>query len=170
MSIEFRAASPDDVDAITANVVAVAHHAYADLEPRRVALLDPDDERGEWKTRLGPESDDDVIVVATLGGSVVGVAAWVVPRGPRRLPVANGTLTHLLVHPAAQNAGVGSGLLIAAETALRELRGPNERQTAQLALHRENWWAARFLAARGWTRDEETPADVLPSEYWRRVL
>lgn len=163
--MELRQATPEDAAAVAGIVLAVAHHAYADLEPLQVHALDPEQLVGEWGIRLS-DPVEDVVRVAIAGGRVVAASSWLVARRSTDEQVGEATLTHLVVHPAAQNAGVGGALLQDAEQALRALGGT----TGQLSLHREAWWAARFLAARGWVRDEQTPPDVLPNERWRRTL
>ena len=55
--MELRPATPEDADTIAGVVLAVAHHAYAELEPRRVALMELDDLRAEWAGRLRPDRD-----------------------------------------------------------------------------------------------------------------
>jgi GNAT superfamily N-acetyltransferase len=162
--VELRTATPDDAAALAALVVAVAHHAYADLEPVRVHALDPEDEAAEWRARMG-DGSGHVARVGSAGGRTVAASCWrLEPPAPGDGPRA-GTLTHLMVHPAAQNAGVGTVLLADAEETLRGLGGT----AARLGLHREAWWAARFVSARGWERDDAGPDDG-PDEGWRRAL
>jgi GNAT superfamily N-acetyltransferase len=163
--VELRTATPDDAAALAGLVMAVAHHAYADLEPVRVDALDPEDEAGEWRSRL-EDSAGHVARIGSVGGRTVAASCWRIPRGTPGDPTSPATLTHLLVHPAAQNAGVGSVLLTDAEDTLRDRGG----STARLSLHRDAWWAARFLTSRGWERDEETPPDRPADEGWRRSL
>jgi GNAT superfamily N-acetyltransferase len=163
--VDFRAATPDDAAAIAGLVVAVAHHAYADLEPVRVHALEPEDETAAWEDRLADPAAN-LVRVGAAGGRMVAAASWRVARRTAQEPVEDGVLTHLLVHPAAQNAGVGGALLTDAEDALRGLGGT----TATLSLHPEAWWAARFLTARGWERDAEPPAASPSAEGWRRSL
>lgn len=172
--MELRPATPADADAIAGIVLAVAHHAFSELEPRRVAFLDLDEIRAEWAKRLDPDRDrssgEQIAVVAQLGDRVVGAASWLVPRGPHDVEVADGVLTHLLVHPAAQNSGVGSVLLPYAEDALRAVRGSRTAQTARTRLHEGNWWAASFLVSRGWDRDPVGSHDLAGSSGWSREL
>jgi GNAT superfamily N-acetyltransferase len=163
--VELRTATTDDAEDLAGLVVAVAHHAYADLEPVRVDALDPEDEAGEWRSRLG-DPTGHVARIGTAGGRTVAASCWHVPRRTPEEPVSTATLTHLMVHPAAQNAGVGSVLLADAEETLRGLGG----SSARLSLHRDAWWAARFLASRGWERDEATSSDGPAGDSWRRSL
>lgn len=170
--MRIRRATPADADAIAAVVFAVAHHAWADLEPRRVALMELEDVAGEWRTRLEPDdllTGEDLVVVAELGDRLVGAASWTLVRSGRDEPVGRGELTHLVVHPAAQNSGVGGALLTAAEEALATERGAGTTLTGRLLMHEDAWWAAGFLERRGWTRDPgDPPADVLPNRSWTR--
>lgn len=172
MSLRIRRAVAEDADAIAAVVFAVAQHSWSDLAPRQVALMEVEDVAGEWEHRLAPpdpRTGEDLAVVAELGGRVVGVASWVLVRSCRDEPVGWGELTHLAVHPVAQNSGVGSALLTAAEEALIAERGDRPTLTARLQMHEDAWWAAGFLERRGWTRDPaEPPADVLPNRSWTR--
>jgi GNAT superfamily N-acetyltransferase len=163
--VQLRTATPDDAEALAGLVVAVAHHAYADLDPVRVDALDPEEEAGEWRSRLGDPAEH-LARIGSAGGHTVAASCWHVPRRTPGAPVSSATLTHLMVHPAAQNAGVGSVLLADAEETLRGLGGAS----ARLSLHREAWWAARFLASRGWERDEATPSDGPTGDTWRRSL
>ncbi|WP_022928743.1 GNAT family N-acetyltransferase [Patulibacter americanus] len=163
--MELRDATPDDAQALAGLVLAVAHHAYADLEPMRVHALEPEDEAAEWRARL-EGSVAHVVRIGSVGGRTVAASCWRLPEAAPDGPAAAGTLTHLMVHPAAQNAGVGSVLLGDAEDTLRS-RGVT---AARLSLHRDAWWAERFLSSRGWQRDEEHPADDATSERWRRSL
>lgn len=172
VSLLTRRAVPGDADAIATVVFAVAQHAWSDLAPRQVASMELEDVAGEWRHRLDPPDlrmGEDLVVVAELGGRVVGVASWTLVRSRRDQPVGWGELTHLAVHPAAQNSGVGSVLLAAAEDALATERGDRPTLTARLQMHEDAWWAAGFLERRGWTRDpEDPPADVLPNRSWTR--
>jgi GNAT superfamily N-acetyltransferase len=172
--VELRAATPEDADTIAGIVFAALQHSYAELEPRRVALLELDDLRAEWAGRLRPDRDrsagDDVGVVATEGDRLIGVAWWLIPRGPFDVEVADGVLTHLVVHPIAQNSGVGSALLPYAEDALRAVRGGREAQTARTRLHEGNWWAASFLEHRGWTREPDAEPGPGSTVSWSREL
>jgi GNAT superfamily N-acetyltransferase len=84
--------------------------------------------------------------------------------------VADGVLTHLVVHPAAQNSGVGSQLLPYAEDALRAVRGSRTAQTARTRLHEGNWWAASFLEHRGWTREPDAEPGPGSTVSWSREL
>ncbi|MEV4422624.1 GNAT family N-acetyltransferase [Patulibacter sp. NPDC049589] len=173
--MQLRAATPADAEAIAGIEFAVAHHAYAELEPRRVVLLELEDLVGEWRNRLGPQPDrlmgECVARVAELGGRVVGAAAWLTAPGPPPPFAPEGRLTHLMVHPVAQNAGVGSALLVAAEDALRAVYADRDVAVrAQTQVHQDAWWATRFLEARGWTPEPDPPADVLPHPSWTTTL
>ncbi len=168
-----RPAAPADAETVAAIEFAVAHHAYAELDPRRVAVLEIDDLVGEWRARLDPvdgAAADGPAVVAELGGRVVGAAAW------RTGHPSAGTaaLTHLLVHPAAQNSGVGSALLAAAEDALRAAGpGPDATTTAWATVHPEAWWATGFLERRAWTAEdaqEGAIVDGAPHPTWTKAL
>lgn len=163
--MELRTATPADAPALAGLELAVAHHAYVDLEPVRVDALDPDDLAGEWRTRL----DDPaayVVRVGAAGGRLVAAASWLVAPRTGEEPVGDATLTHLMVHPAAQNSGVGSTLLADAEATIRAL----DASTARLDLHPDAWWAARFVEARGWEREGEPSAAGRPQQTWRRAL
>lgn len=162
----FRAATPDDASGIAQLVVAASLHAFEDLvDPRELAMLDVEREAGEWGVRLA-EPWDHVVIVAEHDGRVIGVAAWLVPRGPSYGTALDGTLTHLYVHPAAQGAGLGRRLLGHAEEGLRAIGG----RTAQLSLHEGNVWTARLLASAGWRQRLDTPDDMLPNHSWTREL
>jgi GNAT superfamily N-acetyltransferase len=163
--VQLRTATPDDAPALAGLELAVAHHAYADLEPVRVDALDPDDLAGEWAARLG-DPDCNVVRVGAAGGRFVAAASWRVARRTEEASVDDGTLTHLMVHPAAQNSGVGSALLTDAEATLRALGA----STARLDLHPEAWWAARFVEARGWEHEAGAPPGAQPQRTWRRAL
>jgi len=169
-----RPATPEDAEALAGIEFAVAHHAYAELEPRRVALLELEDLVREWGNRLDPSDlpmGGCLATVAELGGRVVGGAAWATARGPDALPVAGATLTHLMVHPVAQNSGIGSALLPAAEDVLRPLRGERHTgQRVQTQVHQDAWWATGFLERRGWSPEPDPPADVLPHPVWTKTL
>jgi GNAT superfamily N-acetyltransferase len=165
-----RPASPLDAEPVAAIEFAVAHHAFAELDPRRVAVLELDDLVGEWRARLDP-ADDGPTVIAELGGRVVGAAAWRTDAAP----VTAATLTHLLVHPAAQNSGVGSALLAAAEDALRAAAaGSDAGPTARAAVHPDAWWATGFLERREWSRAADgtgvPAADGASLPSWTKAL
>ena len=169
-----RPAAATDAEPVAAIEFAIAHHAYAELDPRRVAVLELEDLVEEWRARLDrPEGDRaaDPTVVAELGGRVVGAAAWRT-AGPAS---SAATLTHLLVHPAAQNSGVGSALLAAAEDALRTAAaGPDAPTTARAVVHPDAWWATGFLERRAWARETDAadgPAvDGAPHPTWTKAL
>lgn len=161
-----RAATPDDASAIAQLVSAAALIAFEDfMGPAQIAQLDTERETGEWDLRLA-EPWDHIVVVATLGERILGVAAWLVPRGPSLAPAQDGILTHLYVHPAAQGAGLGRRLLRHAEEGLRAIGG----RTAQLSLHERNTWTAQLLASEGWAQQPNTPHDMLPNHAWTRTL
>lgn len=162
-----RDARPHDAAAIAGVIVAAALHAFEDLlDPRELMqLADLERETGEWDVRLA-DPNDHLVLVVEHGGRVIGVAAWLVPRGPRLLPVQDGILTHLYVHPAVQGAGVGSRLLAEAEDRLRAIGG----ETAQLSLHEDNPWTAALLARHGWAEDLDRPADAGPNVRWTRTF
>lgn len=174
MRVQLRPAVPADAPAIAAIVLAVARTAWADLAPRQVALMELEDVRGEWELRLDPpdlRTGEALVLVAELGDRTVGVASWLVARSRRGEPVGWGELTHLAVHPAAQNSGVGSALLAAAEQTLIDQGGDRPTLTGRLQMHEDAWWAAGFLERRGWIReDAEPPADVGPTRAWTRTL
>ncbi len=165
--MRFRDATPDDGPAIAQLVIAASLHAFEDLlSPVELARLSElERETGEWGVRLA-DPHDHIVFVAEQSGRVIGVAAWLSPRGPRLLPARDAHLTHLYVHPVAQGAGLGRQLLTHAEDGLRAIGG----QTAQLALHDENAWTAALLSSAGWVREPDRPDDMGPNHPWRRAL
>lgn len=164
--MQFRDAQPADAPAIAQLVAAAALIAFEDfMGPAQVAQLDVERETGEWNLRLA-EPWDHIVLVAEHEGRVLGVAAWLTPRGPSYRTPRDADLTHLYVHPAAQSAGVGRALLGHAEDAFRQLGG----RTAHLSLHEENTWTAALLTSAGWTQEPDTPADMLPQHVWRRTF
>lgn len=165
--MEIRDARPQEAAAIAGVVVAASLHAFEDLvDPRELMqIADLERETGEWGVRLA-DPNDHLVLVVEHGGRVIGVAAWLVPRGPQRRPVQDGILTHLYVHPAVQGAGVGGRLLAAAEERVRAVGA----QTAQLSLHEGNLWTAALLARRGWEEDLERPDDAGPLTRWTRAF
>lgn len=165
--MELRTARPDDAAAIAGVVIAASLHAFEDLlDPRELMqLADAERETGEWGARLA-DPHDHLVLVVEHGGRLIGVAAWLVARGPQLRPVRDGTLTHLYVHPAVQGAGVGGRLLGAAEERLRAVGA----ETAQLSLHEDNRWTAALLAHRGWEEDLDRPDDAGPYTRWTRTF
>lgn len=162
----FRAATPQDAAGIAQLIVTASLHAFEDLvDPRELALLDVERETGEWNLRLA-EPWDHVVFVVEHDGRLLGVAAWLVPRGPSLAAAEDGILTHLYVHPAAQGAGLGRKLLVHAEDGLRAIGC----RTARLSLHEGNTWTARLIASEGWTQQPDTPDDMLPHHAWTRTL
>lgn len=164
--MEFREATADDAAAIAQLVAAAALIAFEDfMGPAEMAQLDTERETGEWSLRLA-EPWDNVVVVAEHAGRVVGVAAWLTPRGPTYRTPRDAHLTHLYVHPIAQGAGVGRALLRHAEDTLRKLGG----RTAQLSLHEANTWTAALLRSAGWEQRPDRPDDLRPNHSWTRDL
>ncbi|MBF6619614.1 MAG: GNAT family N-acetyltransferase, partial [Patulibacter sp.] len=109
---------------------------------------------------------DNVVFVAEHGGRVIGVAAWLLPRGPNYRPARDARLGHLYVHPSVQGAGLGRRLLTHAEDGLRQVGG----ETAQAAVHEGNTWTAALLASAGWARRPDTLDEMLPRHRWTRKL
>lgn len=161
-----RAATPVDGPAVAAVRVAALRHAYGELlDPLELEELDANEDAPRWSAVLGEPGV--VGRVTEVGGRVVGVAIarTGATDGPGSRsgadgsprPVADPDAAEVLllhVHPVAHGAGLGTALLAAVEQALRDAGADR----ASLRVDPGNWWTARFLGGRGWSRDGDGPA------------
>ena len=157
--ISIREATPDDADEIDRIHVQSWLRAYSDfIGPEdMIGARRPADERvARWRERV---SDGTVRTwVHDVDGFVAGFAS-----------AGGGELMALYVDPAAQGAGVGSGLLEHAEAALRD-EGAAE---ASLWVFRDNEHGRRFYESHGWTLvegSEEQGDWVAPGVEYRKRL
>lgn len=174
--MELRDAAAADADGIASVVMAVWRHNYDDVvDPRALAALDPADERDRWRARLtaAPDATGRFHVgVVEHDGRVLGVVAVIACSREPDVAPGVGELVALDVHPVAQGAGLGGRIH---DAALATLRGLDvARATARVLAADEA--AQRFLAARGWSRDDDAPAAAPeddaagPTERWTRAI
>jgi predicted N-acetyltransferase YhbS len=112
-----RPARPPDAEAVAAVQSRAWRQAFgALLGPQ---ALDPAALAQVWADAIAsPPSPRHAVLVATAGGTVVGLVA-VAPAGDPDLAADVGEITVLAVDPAHQHAGHGSRLLAAATDTLR---------------------------------------------------
>ena len=108
-------ATGDDVSTITDHWIRLAreqrvHGSHVLPEANRDAIFDV----------LGAHRVSDGLLVARLGGEIVGFASFSQERGMLAVDVSRGLLSNLYVKPGYRGRGIGSALLAAVEAALSE--------------------------------------------------
>lgn len=111
-----RSAVVEDAPAISSVHAASAEDAYAPLAGS-FPVMDPDEHLEMWVDSLREHEGRPLILVATIGGTVVGF----VTGGPARRtePAAEVEVQVLHVHPAYRGRSIGTELWAAACLALR---------------------------------------------------
>jgi len=156
MGPTIRRATLEDAGAIGALHVRTWRRNYADIVDAQILdAIEPESRAARWATTLSAQ--DSTTLVAEVAGTICGFAR-VGTSGEQHAPAGEGELCALYVDPAAQGAGVGTALLAAAVSALRE-RG---HTSAVLRVMTENGLAQRFYARLGWTL---VPGSELP-HWW----
>ncbi len=153
-----RAATATDAAALAELHVRSFHHAYPDIVPGEVlAAVTVDEFVEKWQRWLGPEALGPTFVAET-DGRIFGLCAL------ERARVRN-----LHVEPAAQGAGLGSGLLTHGEGALRE----GGFAHGELLVFAANGLARAFYERHGWSTDgaiAEDPSGWAPAVRYVKPL
>jgi GNAT superfamily N-acetyltransferase len=110
--------------------------------------LDVAQRAASWRERLGERRPGSAVLVATVGGRVVGFVAFGAAREAE--PGADGEVYAINVDPAHWRDGVGSALLAAGEAGLADLG----HRHAELWVVTRNVRARRFYESRGWVCDD----------------
>ncbi|WP_299330505.1 GNAT family N-acetyltransferase [Haloplanus sp.] len=139
--VTVEAATPSDTDAVA--------DLWVDLvsEQRRYGsklLADPN--RDAIRKSMAHHAVKDGLAVARDGDDIVGFARYGVEEGPLAVTVTRGVVRDLYVVAAHRRSGVGSALLDAAETALRD-RGVDVIRLEALAANDD---AVRLYENRGY--------------------
>ena len=133
-----RRAAPDDAEAIARVQLRTWQHAYADIvDPQLLAEHTVASRTDRWRELLS--GDEATTLVLDVEGTIAGFAT-VVP----------GELRALYVDPPAQGAGAGSGLLLAAQDALRA----GGHRDAVLWVFEANAHARAFYERHGWSAED----------------
>lgn len=144
MTIEVRAATPDDAASIAAVHVAAWRESYAGLLPEAMlSTLSVGERTGRWARALRAMAS---VFVAERDGEVVGFAS-ACPQRDRTLAARGftGEITAIYVLRRAQGWGVGRHLMAEVAHCLRE----REHQSASLWVLRDNQSARRFYERLG---------------------
>jgi ribosomal protein S18 acetylase RimI-like enzyme len=134
-------AAPAEADAVADLWVALA----AD-QRRHGSHLRAEASRDAVRASLARHAADGGLTVARSDGELVGFVRFGVERGPLTQDCARGVVRDLYVVPDARDEGVGTRLLDAAETALRD-RGVDAVAVEALARNAD---AIRFYEQRGY--------------------
>ena len=134
-------ASPDDVDAVTTLWIRLARDQRTYDSSVRAGA-----NRETMRETLAAHQINDGLLVARLGGDVVGFASFAVEHGSLELDATRGHLSNLYVDPDFRNHGIGTALLEAVEDALTD-RGID---VLLLEVMAENEAARRFYARQGY--------------------
>ena len=146
-----RRAAPDDAEAIARVQMRAWQHAYADIvDPQLLAEHTVESRAERWRELLC--GGERTTLVIDVEGTIAGFAT-VVP----------GELRALCVDPAAQGAGAGSALLLAAQDALRA----GGHREAVLWVFEANGHARAFYERHGWTADDPP---VVKDDRWAPEL
>lgn len=154
-----RPAAVGDAISIGNLIVAAWQQAYADLIPTSfLEQLDPRDIATKWQA--GSASAREFRRVVSVGGRVVAACSG----GPARATASNPDLAELYsinVHPEYWGKGIGSVLLLCAQSAMIE----NDFSCAILWVLSDNARAQRFYSKAGWhpTGEEKCTTELTGS-------
>lgn len=142
-----RRATQDDLDAVCALAAEINRQHHQALPQVFSAAGDAEPERAFWAARLADK--DGAVLLATDGMRALGFAAVQLqtPNLPFLAPRPIGKLNTLAVTADSQGQGVGSALLDAAESWLRQ-SGAAEMRLEVMAFNQR---AQDFYARRGLT-------------------
>ncbi len=132
MPLKIRTAVPTDGSAIASLLAELGYPQHVAALPARIAQL--------------ANTDTDAVLVAELGGRVVGMASLHVTAFFHEPGPGRARLTALVVDPACRRSGIGGELLREAEAAARQRACTVLELTS--AEHREA--AHRFYQAAGY--------------------
>ncbi|WP_254529413.1 GNAT family N-acetyltransferase [Natrinema gelatinilyticum] len=108
-------ASRDDLEALAEMWVRLAR----DQRAYDSAVL-PDANHDAMRDTLAAYRVADGLLVARLGGKIVGFVSVSIERGSLELDATRGLLSNIYVEPAVRDRGIGTALLEAAEDTLAE--------------------------------------------------
>lgn len=152
--VTVRAAQPEDLPAVSAVRVATWRVAYAGIVPEAyLARMDPVTEARRRAERFADRPADEVQLVATRDGEVLGFAHGGRYRDPDAPATTAGEVYAIYVLPAEQRSGVGAALMDAITAALRDVH-----RLAPLLLWvlAENAAGRAFYQRHGWAPDGVT--------------
>ncbi|MET7379742.1 GNAT family N-acetyltransferase [Streptomyces sp. NPDC005526] len=140
-----RTARPTEAEDVAALMVRARSTYYPDGMPDADA-----DWPARWREAI--ERPGSRVLCAVRDGRLIGVASFRTPEGA---PAETVKLFQFHVDPGHWRTGVGTAL----HTACMERWRADGRRTAVLEVHAGNRRAQAFYAARGWTADQDVPAD-----------
>lgn len=144
MTVELRAAGPDDLPAIVAVFLDCWRQSYRGVLPDRLVDAMTDDAAEDlWRRAL--EAVDATVVVGVRDGEVLGVTRYA-------LEGTTGNVHSLYVSPSARGLGLGRSLLDHASNDL-SARGAD---SALLWVFADNAPSRGFYTACGWLPDGVT--------------
>jgi GNAT superfamily N-acetyltransferase len=145
-----RPAAAEDLDALTRTHLAAFRAGNGPLLPRRVLRqITTERMRDRWRSQIESPAPGTLLLVAELGGAIVGTATSGPPRDDEVDAATTGELYSLYVQPRGWGAGHGSALH---DAALAHL-GATGLHRAMLWVLERNARACAFYAARGWSAD-----------------
>ena len=119
--LSIRSASLADAQAIADFHVNVWRHTYRDLAPAQAhAVLDAHYRGRKWREKLASNDGDQLVLVAEIDGTIVGIGAAGAPSEP--VFGGRGEIKFLYVDPEFKRRGIGRALLARLATHLQQMR------------------------------------------------
>jgi ribosomal protein S18 acetylase RimI-like enzyme len=119
--LSIRSASLADAQAIADFHVNVWRHTYRDLAPAQAhAVLDAHYRGRKWREKLASNDGDQLVLVAEIDGTIVGIGAAGAPSEP--IFGGRGEIKFLYVDPGFKRRGIGRTLLARLATHLQKMR------------------------------------------------
>lgn len=149
-------------------IAALLVEAFVDTYGRKMPRVVISERRRADLAAVAPRRDHGVVLVAELGGQLIGTATVLAPGcpGSRAWTPNTAELRYLAVAPAHQGAGC-SRLLLDRAAAFAVGWGADA-----LCLHvrSEARGLGRFYVRQGWARDRRGDADLLPEVFLEAYL
>ena len=140
--LSIRSASLADAQAIADFHVKVWRHTYRDLAPAQAhAVLDAHYRGRKWREKLASNDGDQLVLVAEIDGTIVGIGAAGAPSEP--VFGGRGEIKFLYVDPEFKRRGIGRTLLARLATHLQTMR----YRGAALSVVKGNYAAIAFYAS-----------------------
>lgn len=134
-------ATQDDLETVTELWVRLARG-----QREHESAIRADANRETMRETLAAHVHTNGLLVARVGGNIVGFVSFTLERGALEIDTTRGLLSNIYVEPAYRDCGVGTALLEAAEEALSE----QGADVLTLEVMAANEAARRFYERRGY--------------------